>query len=165
MRLARHSLSKRRGLSWCHSEKRKVCLEDVGIEPTAFRMQSGRSTTELNSHVQCSRNLRHLLTHQDCRGLISAASRVNHQGSIAQWQQRCPSKTEVPGSNPGGAFFQLSRHCEWGYFISSSAAPTLSSQLSPSLSSIGPVHLILKIKREDRESDPGYDGHNVMFYL
>ena len=47
-----------RGLSWCHSEKRKVCLEDVGIEPTAFRMQSGRSTTELNSQVQCNGNRR-----------------------------------------------------------------------------------------------------------
>ena len=40
-------------------EKRKECLEDVGIEPTAFRMQSGRSTTELNSQVQCNGNRRH----------------------------------------------------------------------------------------------------------
>ena len=39
-------------------EKRKECLEDVGIEPTAFRMQSGRSTTELNSQVQCNGNRR-----------------------------------------------------------------------------------------------------------
>ena len=64
-------------------------MDDEGFEPSTFRMQNGRSTTELNALWLRS------MQHTFC-GLCAA---------LAQLGERQTEDLKVPGSIPGGGTF------------------------------------------------------------